>query len=97
VPVLDPTVMGWKERAFYLGPHAPHNFDSNGNAGTTAWWDGRIVGSWVQDDAGVVAVRYVDRVPKAAEKALRVEAERLTAWLDGVRVSTVYPSAAMRA
>jgi hypothetical protein len=97
VPVLDPTVMGWKERAFYLGPHAPHLFDSNGNAGTTAWWDGRIVGCWVQDDAGVVAVRYVDRVPKAAEKALRVEAERLTAWLDGVRVSTVYPSAAMRA
>ncbi len=97
LPVLDPTVMGWKERAFYLGPHAPHLFDSNGNAGTTAWWDGRIVGCWVQDDAGVVAVRYVDRVPKAAEKALRVEAERLTAWLDGVRVSTVYPSAAMRA
>jgi hypothetical protein len=97
VPVLDPTVMGWQERAFYLGPHAPHLFDSNGNAGTTAWWDGRIVGCWVQDDAGVVAVRYVDRVPKAAEKALRVEAERLTAWLDGVRVSTVYPSAAMRA
>jgi hypothetical protein len=97
LPVLDPTVMGWKERAFYLGPHAPHLFDSNGNAGTTAWWDGRIVGCWVQDDAGVVAVRYVDRVPKAAEKALRVEAERLTAWLDGVRVSTVYPSAAMKA
>ena len=33
---------------------------------------------------------------KAAQKALRVEAERLTAWLDGVRVSTVYPSAAMK-
>ena len=49
--------MGWKERDFYLGAHAPQLFDTNGNAGTTAWWDGRIVGCWVQDDAGVVEVR----------------------------------------
>ena len=54
LPVLDPTVMGWKERAFYLGDHAPQLFDTNGNAGTTAWWDGRVVGCWVQDEAGVV-------------------------------------------
>jgi hypothetical protein len=70
LPVLDPTVMGWKQRDFYLGAHAPHLFDSNGNAGTTAWWDGRIVGCWVQDEAGVVEVRYVEKVPKAAERAL---------------------------
>ena len=65
LPVLDPTVMGWKERDFYLGPHAPHLFDSNGNAGTTAWWDGRIVGCWVQDDAGVVEVRPLEKLPRA--------------------------------
>ena len=58
LPVLDPTVMGWKERSFYLGDKAPQLFDSNGNAGTTAWWDGRVVGCWVQDDAGVVEVRF---------------------------------------
>jgi DNA glycosylase AlkZ-like len=96
LPVLDPTVMGWKQRGFYLGAHTPHLFDRNGNAGTTAWWDGRIVGCWVQDDAGVVGLRYVDKVPKAGEKALQAEADRLTAWLDGTRVSTVYPSAAMK-
>ncbi len=96
LPVLDPTVMGWKSRDFYLGPHAPLLFDSNGNAGTTAWWGGRIVGCWVQDTAGVVEVRYVEDVPKAGRAALAVEAERLTAWLDGVRVSTVYPSPAMK-
>ena len=45
LPTLDPTVMGWKSRAFYLPPdHVPYLFDTNGNAGTTAWWDGRIVG-----------------------------------------------------
>jgi hypothetical protein len=96
LPVLDPTVMGWKERAFYLGPHAPHLFDSNGNAGTTAWWDGRIVGCWVQDDAGVVEVRTLEKLPQAALEALETEAARLTDWLDGVRVGTVYPSSAMK-
>jgi hypothetical protein len=96
LPVLDPTVMGWKERSFYLGPHTPHLFDSNGNAGTTAWWDGRIVGCWVQDDAGVVEVRTLEKLPKAALEALEAEAARLTDWLDGVRVGTVYPSSAMK-
>jgi hypothetical protein len=96
LPVLDPTVMGWKERAFYLGPHAPQLFDTNGNAGTTAWWDGRVVGCWVQDDDGVVEVRLLEKLPRAARAVLRAEAERLTDWLDGVRVGTVYPSTAMK-
>jgi hypothetical protein len=96
LPVLDPTVMGWKQRDFYLGAHTPHLFDRNGNAGTTAWWDGRIVGCWVQDDAGVVEVRTLERLPKAALDALEAEAARLTDWLDGVRVGTVYPSSAMK-
>ena len=57
LPVLDPTTMGWKQRDFYLDPDdVPHLFDTNGNAGTTAWWDGRIVGCWVQDHDGVVSV-----------------------------------------
>ena len=97
LPVLDPTVMGWKERGFYLGDHTPQLFDSNGNAGTTAWWNGRVVGCWVQDEAGVVDVRLLEKLPRAAHAALAVEAERLTAWLDGTRVGTVYPSVAMKA
>jgi hypothetical protein len=97
LPVLDPTVMGWKERGFYLDPHAPHLFDTNGNAGTTAWWDGRIVGCWVQDPDGVVEVRPLEKLPKKALTALDREAARLTDWLGGVRVSTVYPSTAMKA
>jgi hypothetical protein len=96
LPVLDPTVMGWKERAFYLGEHGPQLFDRNGNAGTTAWWDGRIVGCWVQDPDGVVVVRTLEPVPAEGRRALDVEAARLTEWLDGQRVSTVYPSRAMK-
>lgn len=97
LPVLDPTVMGWKERGFYLGGHAPSLFDSAGNAGTTAWWDGRIVGCWVQDPDGVVEVRLLEDLPAAGRAALDEEAVRLTRWLDGHRISTVYPSVAMRA
>jgi len=96
LPVLDPTVMGWKEREFYLGEHGPQLFDRNGNAGTTAWWDGRVVGCWVQDAEGVVRVRTLERLPKAALAALEAEAARLTDWLAGVRVGTVYPSSAMK-
>ncbi len=96
LPVLDPTVMGWKQRAWYLGDHGPAVFDRNGNAGTTAWVDGRVVGCWVQDDLGAVSVHLLEAVPAPARRALDAEAERLTAWLDGTRVGTVYPSPAMR-
>ena len=96
LPVLDPTVMGWQGRDFYLGPHRDLIFDSRGNAGTTAWVDGRVVGCWVQDDAGVVRVRVLERVSARARRALDAEAARLTAWLGGVRVGTVYRSPAMK-
>lgn len=96
LPVLDPTVMGWKERGFFLGPHAERLFDRNGNAGTTAWWDGQAVGCWVQDPDGVVEVRLLENVGADGRAALAVEAERLTTWLDGVKVGTVYSSPLMK-
>lgn len=89
LPVLDPTVMGWKERGFYLGPHREQLFDSAGNAGTTAWVDGRIVGCWVQDDDARVTVRLLERVSTAARQALDDEAQRLTTWLGGERVDSL--------
>lgn len=97
LPVLDPTVMGWKERGFYLGPHRERLFDRAGNAGTTAWADGRIVGCWVQDDDGIVAVRLLERVPASTRAALDQEARRLTAWLHGERVTSPIRPPAMRA
>lgn len=97
LPVLDPTTMGWKERGFYLdADHTPYLFDSNGNAGTTAWWCGRIVGCWVQDENGAVRVVLRDDPGPDARAALDAEAERLTTWLDGVRITSVYASRQMR-
>lgn len=96
LPVLDPTIMGWQTRDFCLGPHRDQLFDGRGNAGTTAWVDGRAVGCWVQDDAGVVHVRLLQRIPARARRALDTEAARLTEWLEGVRIGTVYASPAMK-
>ncbi|WP_434739458.1 winged helix DNA-binding domain-containing protein [Micromonospora sp. SH-82] len=96
LPLLDPTVMGWKGRDFLLGPHGPQLFDSVGNAGTTVLVDGRVVGAWVQDGQGAVELRLLESVVPAAHSALRAQARRLTEWLDGRRVFTVYPSPAMQ-
>lgn len=97
LPALDPTVMGWRSRDFYLDPaHVPVLFDTNGNSGTTAWWDGRIVGCWVQDDTGVVRLSLLEDVGSEGTTALEHEAERLTAWLDGTVVNTIYASRQMK-
>jgi hypothetical protein len=88
LPSLDPTTMGWKERDWYLGSHREHLFDTAGNAGATAWWDGRIVGGWDQADDGEVVVRLLEDVGSEATAALEREAGRLTTWLDGVRLGT---------
>ncbi len=86
LPVLDPTVMGWKERAFYLGDHSRRLFDVNGNAGPTVWVDGRIVGGWAvrgADGAGEVVYRLLEDVGSEAVRRIDVEAAALTTWLGG--------------
>ncbi|UAL28949.1 winged helix DNA-binding domain-containing protein [Nocardioides rotundus] len=96
LPVLDPATMGWRERDFYLRPaHTPYLFDTNGNGGTTAWWEGRIVGAWVQE-AGEVRVLLLEDVGSDGRAALEAEAERLAAFLGEVVVSSIYKSALMK-
>ncbi|WP_028659032.1 winged helix DNA-binding domain-containing protein [Nocardioides insulae] len=97
LPTLDPTAMGWKARSFYFPEQlVPLLMDTNGNVGTTAWWDGRIVGCWVQQDDGGVRVVLSRAVEPAGRKALDAEAARLSAWLDGVLITNVYASPQMR-
>jgi hypothetical protein len=87
LPALDPTVMGWKERAWYLGELQAELFDRNGNAGPTVWWNGRVVGAWAQRRDGDIAVELLEDI--GSEGATRVEAEaaRLQAWLGEVRIT----------
>ena len=97
LPVLDPTTMGWKERDFYLDPaDRPYHYDTAGNGGTTAWWEGRIVGCWVQDEDGRVEVVLRRDPGRVGRRALDAEADRLTAWLDGQVISSIYKSQLMK-
>ena len=72
-------------------------FDTNGNAGPTAWWNGRVVGGWGQDADGRVEIRLLDDVGRDGRKALTRQADALTEWLDGVRISPRFPSPLSRA
>ena len=84
---LDPTTMGWKERDWYLGPHASVLFDVNGNAGPTVWWDGRVVGGWSQRRDGEIVYRLLEDVGADAVAAIEAEVVRMTDWIGDVRFS----------
>ncbi len=87
LPALDPTVMGWSGRGWYLGDHGPTLFDRNGNAGPTVWWDGRIVGGWANRKDGEVAVRLLEDVGANGAAAVEAAAGRLADWLGPVRIT----------
>lgn len=86
LPGLDSTVMGWKDRGWYLGEHTPALFDRNGNAGPTVWYNGRVVGGWAQREDGEIAFRLLSEVPRDAKEAIERRAYRLRAWLGPVRL-----------
>lgn len=92
LPGLDPTTMGWSDRDWYLGAHRGQVFDGNGNAGPTAWWNGRVVGGWCQDDDARVRLQLLEDPGSDARRALQQRADELTAWLGGVRISPRFPS-----
>jgi hypothetical protein len=87
LPTLDPTTMGWKERDWYLGRHGPTLFDSNGNAGPTIWWEGRVVGGWSQRRDGELVLGLLEDAGADARAAIDAEAERLRAWIGEARFS----------
>lgn len=85
LPCLDPTPMGWQSRDWYLGPHAPALFDTNGNIGPTIWWNGRIVGGWAQRGDGEIVYRLLEDVGADAVALIEAEAARTADWFGDVR------------
>ena len=85
LPALDPTVMGWRSRDWYLGAHRAALFDRNGNAGPTVWWDGRVVGGWAVRPDGTVAHRLLEDAGAEAATAVDEAGADLERWLDGTR------------
>src|ERR1700754_748481 len=92
LPGLDVTTMGWYDRYWYLGEHRGQVFDTNGNGGTTAWCNGRIVGGWGQDADGKVEIRLLEDIGRDGKRVLNRRGDELTEWLRGVRVSPRFPS-----
>jgi hypothetical protein len=92
LPGLDVTTMGWSQRDWYLGEHRAQVFDRSGNAGPTAWWNGRVVGGWYQDDKARVELQLLEDPGRDGRRALHRRADELTSWLDGVRISPRFPS-----
>jgi hypothetical protein len=92
LPGLDATTMGWFDRDWYLGAHRGKLFDRNGNAGPTAWWDGRIVGGWHQDGHARVHLQLLEDPGRDGRNALEKRAAELTAWLDGIQIKPRFPS-----
>ncbi|HEU0316570.1 MAG TPA: winged helix DNA-binding domain-containing protein [Solirubrobacteraceae bacterium] len=87
LPGLDPTVMGWFERGWILGPHRELLFDRTGNAGPTIWWDGRVVGGWAQRRDGEVVHELLEDVGADAVAAIEAELAALGAWVGPVRLT----------
>jgi hypothetical protein len=87
LPALDPSVMGWVERGWYLGPYAPQVFDRTGNPGPTVWHGGRIVGGWAQRTDGEVRYRLLEDVGTEAAQRIQGAAGALGSWLGPIRVT----------
>jgi len=87
LPALDPSVMGWQARGWFLGGHKESLFDTNGNAGPTVWWDGRVVGGWAQRGDGEIVFRLLEDVGAAAATAVAAEAAGLQEWMGPIRVT----------
>jgi hypothetical protein len=87
LPSLDPTIMGWKHRTWYLGPHRGPLFDRNGNAGPTVWVGGQAVGAWSQRAGGEVVTGLLEDVATRDRRRIDAAARDLTSWMDGVRVT----------
>ncbi|MDP9325402.1 MAG: winged helix DNA-binding domain-containing protein, partial [Candidatus Dormibacteraeota bacterium] len=96
LPSLDPTVMGWTERGWYLGDHTAALFDRNGNAGPSIWWNGRVVGGWAWRKDGTLPYRLLEDVGREAEVAIGAEAERIRDWIGPVTFVPRFPTPLQR-
>jgi hypothetical protein len=92
LPSLDPTTMGWKERRWYLGPHADRLFDRNGNAGPTVWVDGQIVGAWAQRNDGEIVYDLLEDVGREAVGSIEARARDLQEWMGDITITPRFRS-----
>ncbi len=91
LPGLDPTIMGWKQRDWYLPDTSREVFDSAGNGGPSLWVDGRVVGAWAQTKDGTIHVHYFERVAAARRREISQRIEELKSWIGDTRFTVRFP------
>jgi uncharacterized protein YcaQ len=99
LPSLDPYVMGYKDRRRFLDAVRHEQvFDRAGNALPTVWFDGEVVGIWLEDKKrSMLEVFLFQAADKQALTELEAEAQRLARFLEhdpiGVQIN-LYPDGA---
>jgi hypothetical protein len=91
LPGLDPTIMGWKQRDWYLPVTSREVFDSAGNGGPSLWVDGRVVGAWAQTRDGTIHTHYFERVATARRHEIDQRIEQLKTWIGDTRFTVRFP------
>jgi hypothetical protein len=91
LPGLDPTIMGWKQRDWYLPSTSMEVFDSAGNGGPSLWVDGRVVGAWAQTKEGEIHTHYFERVTAARRREIDQRVEEMKTWIGDTRFTVRFP------
>jgi len=99
LPALDPTIMGWKQRDWYIGEHGQLGrslFDRNGNAGPTIWMDGEVVGAWAQRKTGEISYELLVDVGRDRAAQIETAAARLHTLVGHARINVRFPAPIQR-
>lgn len=91
LPGLDPTIMGWKQRDWYLPSTSVEVFDTAGNGGPSLWVDGRVVGAWAQTRDGTIHTHYFERVAAARRREIDQRINELKSWIGDTRFTVRFP------
>jgi hypothetical protein len=91
LPGLDPTIMGWKQREWYLPSTSMEVFDSAGNGGPSLWVDGRVVGAWAQTKEGEIHTHYFERVAATRRREIDQRIEEMKTWIGDMRFTVRFP------
>ncbi len=91
LPGLDPTIMGWKQRDWYLPSTSMDVFDRAGNGGPSLWVDGRVIGAWAQAKDGLIHTHYFERVAAARRREIDQRIDQLKSWIGDTRFTVRFP------
>ena len=92
LPSLDPTSMGWKDRAWYVDGHEVALFDRMGNIGPGVWHNGRIIGVWSQNAENRLAWTLFTSPSKRLASLVSAEADRVTAVIADTSIRPSFPT-----